>query len=417
MQPYSSTDLQAQLELLRRRMANAAQRADERIAEQRAQAALEPPLDQFVTGREVETPHGRHFESERLWPHWQRHGSMEISRLQELPGDLFREISQETIADAPPESWAFLDTETTGLAGGSGTCAFLVGVGRIRADGFHVRQFFLRDYPEEPSALAALTESLADAQVLVTYNGKSFDVPLLETRYRLARARPPFERLAHLDLLHGARRLWRFRFESCRLVELENRILGHEREGDVPGAMIPEIYFDYVRTGRAARLAPVFLHNALDIVSLACLTGIVPWAFREAGQTELRHGSEYMALGRWIEQAGQLERARDLYREAIRRPLRDDLLYRTMWDLGQLEKKLGAFDAALALFSGLAAIKNEHRVEALEALAKHYEHREKNFAMALEFTETALTLEPGAELTKRRERLSKKKGQTRLKLV
>ncbi len=417
MQPYSSSDLQAQLELLRRRMANASQRADERIAEQRAQAALEPPLDQFVTGKEVETPHGRHFESERLWPHWQRHGSMEISRLQELPGDLFREISQETIADAPPESWAFLDTETTGLAGGSGTCAFLVGVGRIRADGFHVRQFFLRDYPEEPSALAALTESLADAQVLVTYNGKCFDVPLLETRYRLARARPPFGRLAHLDLLHGARRLWRFRFESCRLVELENRILGHEREGDVPGAMIPEIYFDYVRTGRAARLANVFLHNALDIVSLACLTGIVPWAFRETGHTELRHASEYMALGRWIEQAGQLERARDLYREAIRRPLRDDLLYRTMWDLAQLEKKLGAFDAALALFSGLAAIENEHRVEALEALAKHYEHREKNFAMALEFTETALALGPGEELSKRRDRLAKKKGQTRLRLV
>ena len=343
---------------------------------------------------------------------------MEISGLQSLPDDLLREISQDAIPHAPPESWAFLDTETTGLAGGSGTCAFLVGVGRIRAGGFHVRQFFLRDYPEEPSVLAALTECLADAQVLVTYNGKSFDVPLLETRYRLARARPPFERLAHLDLLHGARRLWRLRFESCRLVELENRILGHEREGDVPGAEIPEIYFDYVRTGRAARLAPVFLHNALDIVSLACLTGIVPWAFRESGHAGLRHAAEFVALGRWLEQAGQPERARDLYREAIRRPLRDDLLYRAMWDLALLEKKMGAMDAALALFADLAAIKgNQHRADALEALAKHYEHREKNCAMALEFTETAFALSPSDDLHKRRARLTRKKGQALLPLA
>ena len=417
MQPSPPGDLQQQLAILRQRIASAARRTDERLAEVRAKAAVEEPLDKFVKGRQVETAHGKHFESERLWPHWQRHGSMEISRLQALPADLLREISEAGIADAPPESWAFLDTETTGLAGGSGTCAFLVGVGRIRADGFHVRQFFLRDYPEEPSVLSALTESLADAQVLVTYNGKCFDVPLLETRYRLARARPPFERLAHLDLLHGARRLWRFRFESCRLTELENRILGHEREGDVPGAMIPEIYFDFVRTGRAARLGAVFVHNALDIVSLACLTGIVPWAFRESGEMELRHASEFMALGRWIEQAGQLERARDLYREAIRRPLRDDLLYRTMWDLAQLEKKLGAHDAAVALFSELATIRNEHRVPALEALAKHYEHRERNYAMALEFTEAAIALEPGGDLSKRRDRLSKKKGQTLLRLA
>ena len=418
MQQTSTGDLQAQLAELRLRIASAAKRADDRLAEIRARAAAEEPLDRFVTGREVETAHGKHFETERLWPHTQRHGSIEISRLQELPGDLLREISQDAIAGAPPESWAFLDTETTGLAGGSGTCAFMIGVGRIRADGFHVRQFFIRDFPEEASVLAALTESLADAQVLVTYNGKSFDVPLLETRYRMSRARPPFERLAHLDLLHGARRLWRFRFESCRLVELESRILGHEREGDVAGALIPEIYFDFVRTGRAARLAPVFTHNALDIVSLACLTGIVPWAFRaEGGAAELRHAAEFMALGRWIEQAGQLERARDLYREAIRRPLRDDLLYRTMWDLALLEKKLGAHDASVALLSELASIGNEHRAEALEALAKHYEHRERNFAMALEFAEAAIALEPSDGLHKRRSRLAKRQGQTMLRLA
>src|SRR6185295_15168195 len=114
-----------------------------------------------------------------------------------------------------PEEWAFLDTETTGLAGGTGTCPFLVGVGSVTREGFRVRQFFMRDYGEEASLLEALGEHLARFRVLITYNGKTFDQPLLETRYRLNRARPPFGKLGHLDLLHGARRLWKLRFESC----------------------------------------------------------------------------------------------------------------------------------------------------------------------------------------------------------
>ncbi len=409
-------DLQAQLELLRRTMLNAKQRVEEKLAEKRAQAEREEPLEKFAQGREVETALGKHFETGRLWGHWQRHGSMEISRLQELPADLLHEISEQQIGTVPPERWVFLDTETSGLAGGSGTYAFMIGVGRICADGFQVRQFFLREFGEEASQLTALTEALADAEVLVTYNGKSFDVPLLESRYRMNRQRPPFARLAHLDLLYGARRLWRLRFDSCRLVELESRILGHDREDDVPGAAIPEIFFEYVRSRRAARLAPVFSHNALDIVSLACLTGIVPWVFREAGAAQLRHGAEFVALGRYVDQAGRTEQARDLLREAIRRPLRDDLMYRAMWDLADIERRLGAYDAVVALCSELATVANPHRADALATLAKHYEHREKNFAMALEFTETALQLAPSDELLKRRERLARKHGQTRLAL-
>jgi tetratricopeptide (TPR) repeat protein len=122
-----------------------------------------------------------------------------------------------------------------------------------------------------------------------------------------------------------------------------------------------------------------------------------------------------MSLGRWIEQAGNLERARDLYREAIRRCLRDDLLYRTMFDLALIEKKLGAHDASVALLSDLAAIRNEHRVEALEALAKHYEHREKNYEMALEFTETALQSSPQRRVGQTPRPAVEEKGQTLLR--
>ena len=217
---------------------------------ERAQSAVEG----WLGGETIETAHGCHFETEKLYERHKRHGSADIGALAELPQDLLAAISGGATPLAPPAEWAFLDTETTGLAGGSGTCAFLVGIGRITPEGFRVRQFFMRDYCEEASLLDAVSRHLAPFRVLITYNGRSFDQPLLETRYRLNRSRPPFGKLEHLDLLHGARRLWKLRYESCRLVDLETQVLGFERDGDVPGALIPYLYFEYLRTrpGRAA---------------------------------------------------------------------------------------------------------------------------------------------------------------------
>jgi hypothetical protein len=165
-------------------------------------------VEEWLGGEEVHTAFGRHFETEKLYEGHRRHGSADIGALSDLPHDLFETISDRSVSSAPPSEWAFLDTETTGLAGGTGTCAFLVGVGRITPEGFRVRQFFMRDYAEEASLLDALSRHLEPFQVLVTYNGRVFDQPLLETRYRLQRARHPFARLQHLDLLFGARRLW-----------------------------------------------------------------------------------------------------------------------------------------------------------------------------------------------------------------
>jgi hypothetical protein len=263
----------------------------------------------------------------------------------------------------------------------------------------------MRDYDEEASMLEAMERDLEGVETLITFNGKCFDLPLLETRYRMHRRRSPFSSMAHLDLLHGARRLWRLRYESCRLTELESQVLGHLREGDVPGELIPLIYFDYLRTKTAWRLAPVFLHNALDIVSLACLTAIVPWVFRDAAGAPLHHPAEMVSLARWLRRAGQEDQALILFHRAVESRLRDDLLFRTLLDIGHLEKKRGNTDAALAAFSQLAATPNAHRAAALEELAKHYEHRERNFAMALDLTETALAAHSSETLRKRHARL------------
>src|SRR5947208_8106614 len=210
---------------------------------------------------------------ERLFPAHKRHGVADIGALSEMPHDFLDAVSENDIRSVPPHRWAFLDTETTGLAGGSGTYAFLVGVGRITAEGFRVRQFFMRDYVEERSSLAALEEHLKDFDVLITYNGKSYDQPLLETRFRMNRMKAPFGALNHLDLLYGARRLWKLRLENCRLIQLEEHILGFVREGDLPGDLIPYVYFEYIRSREAHRMVPVFHHNAMDILTLACLTG------------------------------------------------------------------------------------------------------------------------------------------------
>jgi uncharacterized protein YprB with RNaseH-like and TPR domain len=407
-------DIQEQLALLRRRIA----RINHKYASFQPSAPATPQprdsrparyfVENLLTGQVIKTVHGEHFETEKLYERHRRHGSVDISDLNELPEDLLDALSNGAVARSHPQRWAFLDTETTGLAGGTGTYAFLVGVGSIDGAGFRVRQFFMRDYGEEASLLAALTAYLARFDVLITYNGKTYDQPLLETRYRMARAAPPFARLEHLDLLFGARRLWKLRLETCRLVDLETRILGVERQGDLPGEMIPYYYFEYLRTGQAFQLVPIFHHNVMDIVSLACLTAIVPFAFRAPSQAGVRHAADLVGLARWLIEAGRREEALALFRRAVELGLPDNLLFRTLWDIGALEKRLGREAAALAAFTDLSSSRNPFQTLALAELAKYYEHRERNYRMALEMTRSALALEDTPALHRRQDRLERR---------
>lgn len=410
------SDLQEQLADLRRRIARIDRKyAKPRIARPQPPAPKPELLDDDLPWQEIETAHGRHWETERLYERHRRHGSIGIADLEQLPYDLLLPISNGEISSVAPAKWCFLDTETTGLAGGSGTYAFLIGVGRITPQGFRIRQFFMREFGEEASLLSALDEHLKQFDVLITYNGRTYDQPLLETRYRMVRQRPPFSALAHLDLLFGARRLWKLRFDSCRLVDLENQILGVERQGDLPGDLIPYVYFEYLRTQELMRLLPIFHHNAVDILTLACLTAIVPLAFQAPEQAQFAHGAEMVGLARWWRQAEQHENALGLFRQAIDRGLPDDLMFRTLWDIAALEKKLGREHAALPLLTDLAACRNPWRGAAFAELAKYYEHRERNYAMALEMTRNALEVEPSEAFERRLHRLEKKCAARNLK--
>ena len=212
------------------------------------------------------------------------------------------------LADAG--QWLFLDTETTGLAGGTGTYAFLVGVAWWEAGGLQVEQYFMRDHGEEHAVLTALNERLAERHVLVTFNGKSFDWPLLETRFTMTRAIRPRAPAAHLDLLHPARQLWRLRLGSVRLSELERHVLGAERLGwsrrnDLDSALIPQIYFDYLRGGSAEPLAGVFQHNQMDLRGLAALTGRILGLLEAAEGISQRDASSPTGSGPQDDRSGE----------------------------------------------------------------------------------------------------------------
>lgn len=234
------------------------------------------PAVTLAGGQEEATPFGPCYLIERRYPLDHQHGPWPLGALTTVAPDLLAALGGDArLGSLPHERLVLLDTETTGLAGGTGTYVFLVGLGFLTADtagpAFVVRQYFLRELREERALLHALGATLARFGALVTFNGKSFDWPLLATRYTLARQTLPVAAWPHLDLLHPARRVWKHRLPSCSLGALEAAILGVRRVNDVPGALIPDLYFRYLRDGDPRPLLPVLAHNEADIVSLAAL--------------------------------------------------------------------------------------------------------------------------------------------------
>ena len=315
-------------------------------------------------------------------------------------------LSHAELAD--PARWLFLDTETTGLAGGTGTYAFLVGVAWWAAGGLQVEQFFMRDHGEEHAVLTALNDRLAERSVLVTFNGKSFDWPLLETRYTMTRAIRPHTPAAHLDLLHPARQLWRLRLGSVRLSELERHVLGAERLGwsrkhDLDSALIPQIYFDYLRGGSAAPLAGVFQHNQMDLRGLAALAGRIfgllqaadgnaqgDASSRQAGtqhDTWQEDALELFGLSRMHQRRGEATRAQRLYKRAIEAGLPPGIDASARRELALLARRQGDYERAASLWGQLAD--EAKSIEAYEQLAIHYEHRARDSQRAAEYARAA----------------------------
>ena len=301
--------------------------------------------------------------------------------------------AEAALADA--SRWLFLDTETTGLAGGTGTYAFLVGIAWWDAGGLQVEQFFLRDFSEEHSVLHEVGERIRERPVLVTFNGKTFDWPLLENRFTMTRAIGVPRLAAHLDLLHPARALWKLRLGSVRLVELERRVLdaprlGWCRDTDLDSAMIPQVYFDYLRGGCAKALAGVVRHNQMDLRGLAALFGRIDALVTEnASAEEEPCALELFGLSKFLHRRGDSARAEAACSKALGSGLPAEFHPAAQRELAEHAARRGAHEEAAALWGQLVA--DTHRgAQACERLAIHFERRVRDLQRALEFARLGL---------------------------
>ena len=215
---------------------------------------------------------GSHYRIHVVYSDDYFHGKIRLGRLSSSDLEALTKLMREKAAVPHRDSIVFVDTETTGIQGGTGICPFLIGIGYFAGDEFHMVQYFIRDFDEEPSMLLALDEQFRRFELAVTYNGLAFDIPLLETRFTLMRLQNPLQSMSHFDLLFTARKLWRNGHGSCRLVALEREMLSFWRGPDIPGAMIPRAYFNYLEHRPAPALESVFTHNVHDVISLAALT-------------------------------------------------------------------------------------------------------------------------------------------------
>lgn len=313
----------------------------------------------------------------------------------------------------------FLDCETTGLAGGAGTLAFMVGTAHISGGQLVFRQFTLGDYGDEPLMLAKLSRLMEEHGLLVTYNGKAFDVPLLRSRFVMARMRELWNEPAQLDLLLPARRLWKRRLGRVTLSALEEKVLGAPRIDDLPGSEAPRRFFGYLKTGDRELLAPVARHNRRDVLSLPLILLKLLDAY---GQPQAQGAAEDLySLGRTMERFGEGEEAIRCYRlAALPRPMISLSALRqrrtskeALFALGLLYKKMGRHRQACAAFQRLAEGGGMGLKPLLE-LAKHWEHREKDYARALYWCDQGLGLcetpQERAALLHRRERLRRKRA-------
>ena len=317
----------------------------------------------------------------------------------------------------------FFDIETTGLAGGAGTQAFLIGCAILEDSGLRVRQFLLPGFEHERAMLARVADFTAAQDTLVSFNGRSFDAPLVETRYLLHRLTFPLADLPHLDMLHPARRLWKQRpvvagpavdDDSCRLSVLERHLAGYHRIGDVPGFEIPSRYFRFVRDGHVHPLEAVLEHNRIDLLSLALVTARVLRLIAR-GPSATTHPRECLGLGRLYERAGVFDIAESCYHEAAAVSSRvgrePDVQAESLRRLALVRRRHGRLTEAASAWQDLVntpGCSSTLRREAREALAIHHEHRSRDLQTARAYVldvladDTALRRREQAEYRLRR---------------
>jgi uncharacterized protein YprB with RNaseH-like and TPR domain len=374
------------------------------------EAGVEPArVGEILGGRPVNTRFGDCLVIDRRYESTRRHGDVLIEDCQVATADSLKVLDPSLPVDERLRRTVFIDLETTGLSGGAGTVAFLVGCGYFDIGAFQVRQFLLTSFTAERALLEAVSQFVEDADLIVTYNGKTFDVPVMETRWLFHRMEMPLDGVPHFDALHAARRLWKGRPEDettrdgCRLTALERALFDVRRISDVPGFEIPSRFFRFLRNGDPRPLEPVLEHNRLDLVSLAAVTARAA-RLVDDGADGCPDCSQALALGRIYERAGSRDRADACYRRAANADdatIASEGLYR----LGLLLRRDRRFAEAADVWRRLVTVTEDRALSrtdagralrqfATEALAIHAEHRDRDLSAARELALFALEERP-----------------------
>ena len=348
-------------------------------------------LKDVIEGEEVQNAHGKFFLVHGFHPGSSKHGHRrmgEFSGLDMNAAALLANIS--ALASFNCTDALFLDTETTGLSGGTGTLAFLIGLGWFEKETFVTRQIFARDFTEERASLSFLQEIAKDKTFIVTFNGKAFDVGLLSTRFVLNRLSDNLAGMPHLDLLHPSRRLLGHRLDNNRLTTLEKEILGIHREGDIPGSEIPQRYFDWLRHRDARFMADVFEHNRLDVISMSILTLHLAEMLKFDYDITTAEYGDIFAAARFL-----LNRRDFIGAGKILEPLTNldnpDVALEARRMLSLIYKRSGRWHDAVRIWE-LILGDNPGDFFAAEELAKWFEHRCHNFKKAIDIISTTLSL-------------------------
>lgn len=435
-----NSDLRARLQRLRQQKATRDLPPSVPLSELTPRAARAVP--DVLPGREFVTSLGAFQLIENTYPLDFMHGALPLSRWPASdPSTALRLIRQMPPPEVDLRSLAFVDIETTGLAGGTGTLAFLIGAGVCQGDQFTLRQYFLRDPAEEEALLDQLVNDLAPAAGWVTFNGGAFDLPILETRLTLNRRRGVLGQRPNLDLLPLARRIYRRRLPSCALGDLERHVLGLAREqDDVPGELIPQMYLDYLRSGQTDDMRRVIYHNAMDVLSMVTLGAHLlelfatpldvqlppvpaagqPAAAPDLAEAQTQKPETVLRLAYWHDDNGRLAEAETAYRLALGGELEVEDLRQGLTRWAVFLKRQCRRAEAAPLWEQLASFSTDDPEPFVE-LAKYYEWHAPDFAQALAWTERALKVvkawpndwrreEEVMQLKRRQERLKRKRS-------
>ncbi|MFQ6109300.1 MAG: ribonuclease H-like domain-containing protein [Candidatus Aminicenantales bacterium] len=337
---------------------------------------------------------------ENPFPLHTRYGKIVLSSGLEVKGEILSCLSRDEAFTSLDLSTAlFIDLETTGLSGGTGVVPFLVGMGYYSDEKFWITQFFLGDLAEEERMIAELSQffSQMNFQSLVTYNGKGFDLPLLETRFILHRQPFPLSSLPHLDFLYSARSLWRHKHLSCQLFHLSREVVEADRSEDIPSAEIPWRYFQYLKTGNFDLMEPVLYHNQEDILSLLGVVVIGSLIFSEERQEEWADAMDLYGAGRIMENIGKMEKSVRFYRRALEGKLEGEISLLAKRKISHYLKKKSRWEDAVSLWSEIAssAEVSSAQLYSLRELAMHFEHRLKDYEEARRMAEEGLVLSQG----------------------